>query len=118
MLGSSRHSFAALRTSLDARSGEAGFGTVASDLLAVDRSGGAITEAGVRLNVDVGLRYLEAWLSGTGAAAIHNLMEDAATAEISRGQLWQWVRHAVTTAEGSTVDASMVRTVIADGGQE
>ena len=86
----------------------------ATDLLAVDKSGGAVTEAGVRLNVDVGLRYLEAWLSGTGAAAIHNLMEDAATAEISRAQLWQWVRHGVRTAEGSTVDAAMVRRVIAD----
>ena len=86
----------------------------AGDLLAVDTSGGAVTEGGVRLNVDVGLRYLEAWLSGTGAAAIHNLMEDAATAEISRAQLWQWVRHGVRTAEGSVVDAAMVRRVIAD----
>ena len=86
----------------------------ATDLLAVDKSGGAVTEGGVRLNVDVGLRYLEAWLSGTGAAAIHNLMEDAATAEISRAQLWQWVRHGVRTSEGSVVDAAMVRCVIAD----
>jgi malate synthase len=84
----------------------------AADLLAVDRTGGRVTEAGVRLNVDVGLRYLEAWLGGTGAAAIHNLMEDAATAEISRAQLWQWVRHGVRTVEGSTVDAAMVRRVI------
>jgi malate synthase len=91
----------------------------ADDLLAVDRTGGSITEAGVRLNVDVGLRYLEAWLGGTGAAAIHNLMEDAATAEISRAQLWQWVRHGVRTAEGTTVDAAMVRreidAAVADG---
>lgn len=84
----------------------------AADLLAVDRTGGSITEAGVRLNVDVGLRYLEAWLSGSGAAAIHNLMEDAATAEISRAQLWQWVRHGVRTAEGTLVDAAQVRRVI------
>jgi malate synthase len=84
----------------------------AADLLAVDRTGGQITEAGVRLNVDVGLRYLEAWLGGTGAAAIHNLMEDAATAEISRAQLWQWVRHGARTAEGTTVDSEMVRRAI------
>ena len=84
----------------------------AADLLAVDKSGGAVSENGVRVNIDVGLRYLEAWLSGTGAAAIHNLMEDAATAEISRAQLWQWVRHGVRTSEGTTVDATMVRRVI------
>ena len=84
----------------------------AADLLAVGASGGAISEHGVRVNIDVGLRYLEAWLSGSGAVAIHNLMEDAATAEISRAQLWQWVRHGVTTVEGSTVDAAMVRRVI------
>jgi malate synthase len=52
-----------------------------------------VTEGGVRTNVDVALRYLDAWLRGNGAAAIHNLMEDAATAEISRSQLWQWIRH-------------------------
>jgi malate synthase len=86
----------------------------AADLLAVDRTGGQVTDAGVRLNVDVGLRYLEAWLGGTGAAAIHNLMEDAATAEISRAQLWQWVRHGVRTAEGDVVDAAMVRRAIDD----
>jgi malate synthase len=84
----------------------------AADLLSVDRTEGAVTEAGVRLNVDVGLRYLEAWLGGTGAAAIHNLMEDAATAEISRAQLWQWVRHGTRTAEGTTIDAAFVRSVI------
>jgi malate synthase len=84
----------------------------AGDLLAVDRTGGRVTEAGVRVNVDVGLRYLDAWLSGTGAAAIHNLMEDAATAEISRAQLWQWVHHGVRTAEGTTVDTALVRQVI------
>ncbi len=86
----------------------------AADLLAVGASGGAVTEAGVRLNIDVGLQYLNAWLSGTGAAAIHNLMEDAATAEISRAQLWQWMRHGVRTAEGSVIDAAMVRCIIND----
>jgi malate synthase len=52
--------------------------------------GGTVTEAGVRLNISVALQYLDAWLGGNGAAAINNLMEDAATAEISRSQLWQW----------------------------
>jgi malate synthase len=65
----------------------------AAELLAVDRTPGQVTEAGLRANVDVALRYLSAWLSGTGAIAIHDLMEDAATAEICRGQVWQWVRH-------------------------
>ena len=65
----------------------------AGDLLAVAATPGGITEAGLRTNVSVGIRYLAAWLSGVGAAAIDNLMEDAATAEISRGQVWQWVRH-------------------------
>jgi malate synthase len=55
--------------------------------------GGQITEGGARLNVNVALQYIEQWLMGNGAAALHNLMEDAATAEISRAQLWQWIRH-------------------------
>ncbi len=62
----------------------------AADLLDFRVAGGRVTEAGVRLNVDVALQYLDAWLGGNGAAAIHNLMEDAATAEISRSQLWHW----------------------------
>jgi malate synthase len=65
----------------------------AADLLNVAATPGEVTEAGVRANVSVGIRYIAAWLSGTGAAAIDNLMEDAATAEISRSQIWQWVRH-------------------------
>jgi malate synthase len=65
----------------------------ATDLLNVAASPGEITEAGVRANVSVGLRYIAAWLQGVGAAAIDNLMEDAATAEISRSQIWQWIRH-------------------------
>jgi malate synthase len=65
----------------------------ASELLDVAATPGDVTEDGVRANVSVGIRYLAAWLSGTGAAAIDNLMEDAATAEISRSQVWQWVRH-------------------------
>ncbi len=64
-----------------------------AELLNVAATPGTVTDEGVRANVSVGIRYLAAWLSGTGAAAIDNLMEDAATAEISRSQVWQWVRH-------------------------
>lgn len=63
----------------------------AEDLLEIPC--GTITEEGVRININVGIQYIESWLSGKGAAPIHNLMEDAATAEISRAQLWQWIRH-------------------------
>lgn len=63
----------------------------AADLLAVPE--GTITETGVRMNINVGIQYVASWLNGRGAAPIHNLMEDAATAEISRAQLWQWIRH-------------------------
>jgi malate synthase len=65
----------------------------ADDLLNVSATPGEVTAEGVRTNVSVGIRYLASWLSGTGAAAIDNLMEDAATAEISRSQIWQWLRH-------------------------
>jgi malate synthase len=64
---------------------------VAADLLAVPE--GTITEAGLRSNVDVSIQYMAAWLGGNGCVPIHNLMEDAATAEISRAQIWQWIRH-------------------------
>jgi malate synthase len=67
--------------------------TSAADLLDVAATPGEVTEAGVRQNVSVGIRYIAAWLQGVGAAAIDNLMEDAATAEISRSQIWQWVHH-------------------------
>jgi malate synthase len=86
----------------------------ADDLLSVDQTGGSITNAGVRTNVNVGLRYITAWLSGTGAAALDNLMEDAATAEISRAQLWQWVHHDRSTVEGVKITADFVRSVIAE----
>jgi malate synthase len=63
-----------------------------SDLLSIPETPGEVTPQGLRTNVSVGIRYLDAWLQGVGAAAIDNLMEDAATAEISRSQVWQWVR--------------------------
>lgn len=70
--------------------------------------GGVVTRAGVRNDVSVALQYLEAWLSGRGAVAIFDLMEDAATAEISRSQLWQWVRHGTTLEDGTPVTATLV----------
>jgi malate synthase len=83
-------------------------------LLNVDRPRDGITMDGLRTNIDVGLRYLAAWLSGTGAAAIHDLMEDAATAEISRAQVWQWVHHKVTLAGEAheSVTRDLVRTLL------
>jgi malate synthase len=72
---------------------------VAADLLNVEATPGEVTLSGLRTNVSVGIRYVAAWLSGVGAAAIDNLMEDAATAEISRSQVWQWVHHGRLTRE-------------------
>ncbi len=86
----------------------------ARDLLDVRVPGGEVTEAGLRTNVSVGILYLESWLRGTGAAALFNLMEDAATSEISRSQVWQWVRHGARLREGPTVTRELVREV-ADG---
>jgi malate synthase len=73
----------------------------AHDLLAIPATPGEVTEAGLRANVDVGIRYVESWLAGQGAAAIDGLMEDAATAEIARGQVWQWVRHGAVGARAA-----------------
>ncbi len=83
-------------------------------LLDVRIPGGRITEAGVRGNVSVALQYLEAWLRGHGAVAINNMMEDTATAEIARAQLWQWIRHAVATERGDTVTLERVRQLLAE----
>jgi malate synthase len=79
----------------------------APDLLNVAATPGDITDAGVLLNVSVGIQYIASWLAGTGAAAINNLMEDAATAEISRSQIWQWIRH-------DRVERDRVEQVVAD----
>ena len=84
----------------------------AADLLDVASVGGQITEAGVRGNVLIALRYIESWLRGVGAAAIDNLMEDAATAEISRSQLWQWIHENSVTAEGRRIDSDWVEEVL------
>ena len=82
------------------------------DLLRIPR--GRVTEAGVRLNVNVGLRYLEAWLRGTGCVPINHLMEDAATVEISRTQLWQWIRHKALTDDGRVVSIDRVRRILSE----
>ncbi|MEJ7839619.1 MAG: malate synthase A, partial [Thermomicrobiales bacterium] len=73
------------------------------DLTTFTVDGGKVTEAGVRGNISVAMQYINSWLNGVGAAAINNLMEDAATAEISRAQIWQWIRHSVSTAEGQVI---------------
>src|SRR5712692_150499 len=86
----------------------------AADLLAVPD--GEITEAGLRTNVDVGLQYLHSWLRGVGCVPIYNLMEDAATAEICRAQVWQWVRHGAKLSDGRTVTAEMVLAAIDEQG--
>jgi malate synthase len=80
-------------------------------LIDVAIPGSSITEEGLRLNVSVGIQYLESWLRGNGAAAINNLMEDAATAEISRSQVWQWARNGVSLADGGTVGPDLVRRI-------
>jgi malate synthase len=74
-----------------------------------------ITETGLRVNVSVGVQYLEAWLRGSGAVPIFNLMEDAATAEISRAQIWQWMRHPrAALRDGRKVDEKLFRSVLDD----
>ena len=83
----------------------------APDLLAIPE--GEITEAGLRTNVDVGIQYLESWLRGLGCVPIYNLMEDAATAEISRTQVWQWLRHGVKLSDGRPMTAALVEQTIA-----
>ena len=67
------------------------------------------TEEGLRSNVNVGIQYLSSWLRGNGAAGIYGLMEDAATAEIARGQVWQWIRHEATLDDGRQITAELVR---------
>jgi malate synthase len=85
----------------------------AADLLQVPQ--GPITEAGLRINVNVGLRYLESWLRGAGCVPIFNLMEDAATCEISRAQIWQWIRHpGGVLADGRKVTVPLFQSVLSE----
>ena len=86
----------------------------ASDLLAVSKTPGTITEAGLRNNISVGLQYLTSWLGGNGAVAIFNLMEDAATAEISRSQVWQWMHNGVRLDDGQLVTRDLAERIIAE----
>lgn len=76
--------------------------------------GAAVTEEGVRHNLRAALLYIEAWLRGVGAVAIDNLMEDAATAEISRAQIWQWIHHKVALPDGRTVDQALVERLLGE----
>ena len=75
---------------------------------------GTRTEAGLRHNIRVGIQYLEAWLGGNGCVPLYHLMEDAATAEISRTQIWQWIRHGAALDDGRTVTRAMVEQWIAE----
>lgn len=84
----------------------------ADDLLSVSQTPGERTEQGLRDNISIGIQYLEAWLGGNGAAAINNLMEDAATAEISRSQVWQWTFNGVTLDSGETVTPQLVERLV------
>jgi malate synthase len=86
----------------------------AADLLDAAATPGERTLEGLRLNINVGIAYTAAWLAGNGAAAIHNLLEDAATAEISRSQIWQWTHHGVVLATGEEVTRELVETVVAE----
>ena len=82
------------------------------DLLTIPE--GRITEEGLRWNIDVGLQYLESWLRGTGCVPIYNLMEDAATAEICRSQVWQWLKHGARLSDGRPITQEMVRNIISE----
>jgi malate synthase len=84
----------------------------AADLLAVPD--GQRTASGMRTNIRVSIQYIEAWLSGTGAVAIHDLMEDAATAEISRASIWQWIQHGAVLNDGTRVTKELVRQTLAE----
>jgi len=86
----------------------------AAELLDIASTPGAVTAAGLRANISVGLRYLESWLRGIGAAAIDNLMEDVATAEIARSQVWQWVHQDIELADGTPVTSDLARGVMRD----
>jgi malate synthase len=86
----------------------------ASAAALLEAPSGTRTEAGLRHNIRVGIQYLEAWLGGQGAVPIYNLMEDAATAEISRTQIWQWLRHRAALDDGRTVTRPLLEQLIAE----
>ncbi|CAL8574843.1 hypothetical protein XPA_000794 [Xanthoria parietina] len=88
-----------------------------NDLLNMNMPG-TITEEGIRKNLNIGLGYMEGWLKGIGCVPINYLMEDAATAEVSRSQLWQWCRHGITTAEGKKVDKAYAQKLLKEQADE
>jgi len=85
-----------------------------AELLDVAATPGEVTETGLRNNVNVAFQYLSFWLSGRGAAGINNLMEDAATAEISRSQVWFWIRHGTRLDDGRVIDRDLVRAILGE----
>jgi malate synthase len=89
----------------------------ANDLLNMNMPGG-ITEEGIRKNLNIGLSYMEGWLRGIGCVPINYLMEDAATAEVSRSQLWQWCKHGVKTSEGQTVNKAYAQRLLKEQADE
>lgn len=86
--------------------------TSAAQLIDFTVPGGKLTENGLRMNVNIALQYIEAWLRGNGAVAIYNLMEDTATAEISRAQVWQWLHHHATLEDGSAVTEERYKSIV------
>ena len=84
----------------------------AEDLLAVSKTPGQITEDGLRNDISVALQYLASWLGGNGAVGIFNLMEDAATAEISRSQVWQWIHNDIALDDGQVITRELVERLI------
>jgi malate synthase len=105
VLGERPHQIARLRDDVE---------VTEADLLAVDKTPGRVTSAGLRADIAVALRYVDAWLGGTGAVALSGLMEDAATAEIARCQVWQWLYHRTPLADGGTVTEDLVRAILAE----
>jgi malate synthase len=89
-----------------------GLKVTAGDLLMVPK--GTITEQGLRGNISVSLRYLESWLRGNGCVAINNLMEDTATVEISRSQIWQWIHHRAHLTDGRAITPELFQTLLAE----
>jgi len=86
------------------------YGITTADLL--KKPEGEITEAGLRNNINVGIGYVEAWINGNGCVPLHNLMEDAATAEISRTQVWQWLKYGATLADGRKLTRELVMQIV------
>jgi malate synthase len=86
----------------------------ASAAALLEQPSGTRTETGLRHNIRVGIQYVEAWLGGQGAVPIYNLMEDAATAEISRTQIWQWLHHRATLDDGRTVTSELVQQLVGE----